>query len=318
MNRFRISGLLMSMNALCLVVAQVNAVDHQSKSANVNDDSLLSDQDYAQIVGNAGLSFVYVPHSVKKALAEIYSLHPELALVVDATLLFDSKTNVVVYEETARDMHKIYNHVLKCKKDVDASDDAALSVIKGYLRALASGRARLILENKNNQKIKVTCPCLVEDIVDSQRRRLYEALINKSAVMRQAAARIGQECTWDFSSSWCCTPCTGTTGATGMTGATGGTGSTGATGGTGETGATGASGSTGVSGATGSTGATGGSGVTGATGSTGETGATGGTGSTGATGGSGVTGATGSTGETGATGSTGSTGATGVPGATGI
>lgn len=317
MNRFKISGLLISLNALCFIVPQMNAVDYQPdlKSEGADAQPGLSEQDYAEIVGNAGLDFAYVPHSVKRALVALYKAHPELALIVDATVLFDSKTNVVVYEDTAQDMQKIYNHVLKCKSESKGSDDSAVAVIKSYLGSLSSGNARLVLDTKNNKKIKVTCPCLVQDIVDSQRRRLYEALLSKSAVMQQAAARIGQDCTWEFQPSFCCIPCTGTTGATGMTGATGGSGVTGATGSTGETGATGS---------TGSTGATGGSGVTGSTGSTGETGATGGTGSTGATGGSGVTGSTGASGSTGATGGsgvtggTGSTGSTGVPGATGI
>lgn len=268
-----------SINMVCMIgilccAPLVQASDDQDILSEIHSAkvALLSHNDYASLIENPTVNFVYIPRAIKKIAKNLCQRYPELA-EQDLSLLLDNNVTVAMYEDTEKEMQTLLYYVLSLEDKQSGLEDEILHHIQNYITSLISGDAIIALEYNEDNKINITCPCLTNDIVREQ----------VDSLSIHQANHININCDWacpdDGHKKQGATGATGSTGSRGATGATGPRGSTGAAGATGPRGNTGAHGATGPKGATGSRGTTGPRGTTGSRGSTGPRGSTGANGS---------------------------------------
>src|SRR5687767_9904712 len=111
MSRKKLSAIILSS---IIYISTLPASDYQTISALKKPSyTSLSERDYAAILTQANLHFVYMPHKVKKTLTWLYDECPELSCLVDKSALLDNDSNVFIYEDTTRDLQKIYDYLLE-------------------------------------------------------------------------------------------------------------------------------------------------------------------------------------------------------------
>lgn len=241
MNLWSRPTLMACMTSMLCLTLTLRALDNQGISCD-NQIVMLSHDDYACLIENPPVHFVYIPQSIKKITQFLWQHYPKLGELEDLSLLLDNNVTVAQYEDTQKEMLTLLNYVVMLQNQQAPLSNDVLFHIKKYVDSLASGDATITLEYKTENKINVVCPCLSDDIVRAQTDSLP---VHK-------ANHVNVNYNWSCQDNGC-----NKQESKGATGATGPQGSTGARGTTGPKGATGAMGPRGANGKPGATGSTG-------------------------------------------------------------